>query len=111
MAGIGLAGTIRRNDRAAHVRRRLRPTAPRLRAICRSRLRENRALRLDGKQRTAEILPLDVLHQRVGFQPRLLSGNRAEEVIEKLGVLSRPFKTEIRNMDGKYSIDFTGVDK
>lgn len=63
-------------------------------------------LRLDGKQRTAEILPLDVLHRRVGFQPRLLSGNRAEAVIEKLRLLSRPFKTEIRNMDGKYSINF-----
>ncbi len=68
-------------------------------------------LRLDGKQRTAEILPLDVLHQRVGFQPRLLSGNRAEEVIEKLGVLSRPFKTEFQSIAEKYSIDFTGVDK
>ncbi|MDO9308882.1 MAG: CapA family protein [Deltaproteobacteria bacterium] len=63
-------------------------------------------LRLDGKQRTAEILPLDVLHRRVGFQPQVLPGNRAEEVMEKLRVLSRPFKTEIRNMDGKYSINF-----
>lgn len=63
-------------------------------------------LRLDAKQRTAEILPLDVLHRRVGFQPRLLSGNRAKEVIEKLRVLSRPFKTEIRNMDDRYCINF-----
>lgn len=63
-------------------------------------------LRLDGKQRTAEILPLDVLHRRVGFQPRLLSGYRAREVIEKLRQLSRPFKTEIRNTDAGYSINF-----
>ena len=63
-------------------------------------------LRLDGRQRMAEILPLDVLHRRVGFQPRLLSGNRAEEVIEKLRVLSRPFKTDIRIVDDRYSINF-----
>lgn len=68
-------------------------------------------LRLDEKQRTAEILPLDVLHRRVGFQPRLLSGARAESVIEKLRALSSPFKTEIRNMNGKYLVSFLGGDR
>ncbi|MBC7962271.1 MAG: CapA family protein [Steroidobacteraceae bacterium] len=68
-------------------------------------------LRLDEKQRTAEILPLDVLNHRVGFQPRLLSGTRAEAVMEKLRVLSQPFRTEIRNSGGKYSVDFSGSDR
>ena len=65
-------------------------------------------LRLDDKQRTAEILPLDVLHRRVGFQPRLLSGAKAESVIEKLRSLSSPFKTEIPNKSGKYLVSFSG---
>lgn len=68
-------------------------------------------LRLDDKQRTAEILPLDVLHRRVGFQPRLLSGARADSVIEKLRALSSPFKTEIRNKGEKYLVSFSGGDR
>lgn len=68
-------------------------------------------LRLDDKQRTAEILPLDVLHRRVGFQPRLLSGMKAEAVIDKINVLSRPFKTAIQNNDGKFTISFSDVEK
>lgn len=68
-------------------------------------------LRLDENLRTAEILPLDVLHRRVGFQPRFLSGDSAKSVIEKLRVLSRPYKTEIQNKDGKYSVTFSGSNK
>jgi len=65
-------------------------------------------LKLDDKRRTAEILPLDVLHSRVGFQPKLLSGSKGDAVIKKLTELSQPFKTEIQNKDGKYSISFPG---
>ena len=68
-------------------------------------------LRLDDKQRIAEILPLDVLHRRVGFQPRLLSGTRAGSVIEKLNLMSRPFKTAIQNKDGKFTISFSDMEK
>ena len=64
-------------------------------------------LRLDDRQRIAEILPLDVLHRRVGFQPRILSGKRAEDVIDKLNLLSRPFKTVIHNRDEKFTINFS----
>lgn len=63
-------------------------------------------LRLGDKQREAEILPLDVLYRRVGFQPRLLTGKRADAVIEKLNELSRPFRTEIIVNDGRYSVPF-----
>lgn len=68
-------------------------------------------LRLDDKLRVAEILPLDVLHKRVGFQPRPLAGVEAETVIEKLRMLSRPFKTEINKNDGKYSVVFSDINK
>ncbi len=65
-------------------------------------------LKFDDEHRTAEILPLDVLHSRVGFQPKLLSGGRGDAVIRKLTELSQPFKTEIQKKDGKYSISFPG---
>jgi len=63
-------------------------------------------LRLDGATRRAEILPLDVLYGRVHFQPRILSGRRAGEIIGNLNRLSKPFNTEIRNNDGRYTIYF-----
>jgi poly-gamma-glutamate synthesis protein (capsule biosynthesis protein) len=63
-------------------------------------------LRLDGAQRRAEILPLDVLHRRVGFQPRPLTGERGAAVISRINQLSRPFGTEIREMGGRYVVMF-----
>lgn len=62
--------------------------------------------RLDGDRREAEIMPLDVLHSRVGFQPRLLTGERGFAVIEMLNELSKPFNTRIQSKDGVYSIQF-----
>ena len=63
-------------------------------------------LRLNGAQREAELLPLDVSHPRVGFQPRSLSGERGAAVIVKINALSRPFKTEVQLHDGRYTIKF-----
>ncbi|NVN92739.1 MAG: CapA family protein [Desulfuromonadales bacterium] len=63
-------------------------------------------LRLNNSQREAELLPLDVLHRRVGFQPRLLSGAQGAAVIGKINQLSRPFKTEIPSHDGRYTLTF-----
>lgn len=57
-------------------------------------------------KRKAEILPLDVLYRRVGYQPKILSGKPAKEVIERLNKLSRPFKTVIDNSGDKYVISF-----
>jgi poly-gamma-glutamate capsule biosynthesis protein CapA/YwtB (metallophosphatase superfamily) len=59
----------------------------------------------DGR-REAEILPLDVLHRRVGFQPQLLTGERGAAVIKTLNDLSKPFKTEIQLKNGRYSLAF-----
>ncbi|ABK98246.1 CapA family protein [Pelobacter propionicus] len=63
-------------------------------------------LRLDGRQRQAELLPLDVLYRRVRFQPRLLKGDRGAAVISRINELSRPFRTEIREMGGRYVVLF-----
>ena len=63
-------------------------------------------LKLSDGRREAEIIPLDVLHRRVGFQPHLLTGERGAAVIEQLNILSAPFKTEIQNKEGRYSIPF-----
>lgn len=63
-------------------------------------------LRLNDTQRTAEILPLDVLHSRVGFQPQLLSGEAGNAVIVKLNELSKPFNTVIQSREGRYTISF-----
>jgi poly-gamma-glutamate synthesis protein (capsule biosynthesis protein) len=63
-------------------------------------------LRLADNRREAELLPLDILHRRVGFQPQLLSGERAAQVIQQLNTLSQPFKTTIETRDGRYLLSF-----
>jgi poly-gamma-glutamate synthesis protein (capsule biosynthesis protein) len=63
-------------------------------------------LKLADDRREAEILPLDILYRRVGFQPRLLTGKRADAVIEKLNKLSEPFKTKIYTQDSRYFLTF-----
>jgi poly-gamma-glutamate synthesis protein (capsule biosynthesis protein) len=63
-------------------------------------------LKLNDDRREAEILPLDVMHRRVGFQPQLLTGERGNTVIDKLNNLSKPFKTEIFSREGRYTIPF-----
>jgi poly-gamma-glutamate synthesis protein (capsule biosynthesis protein) len=56
--------------------------------------------------REAEILPLDVLHKRVGFQPQLLTGTKGAAVIGKLNKLSETFNTRIQSREGRYTIPF-----
>ncbi len=63
-------------------------------------------LRLTEDRREAEIVPLDVLHRRVGFQPQILTGERSTAVIEKLNFLSEPFKTTIESKNGIHTIPF-----
>ena len=63
-------------------------------------------LKLDKGQRIAEILPLDVLYRRVGFQPQLLTGENGDAVIEKLNTLSKPFNTEVQSKEGRYTVQF-----
>lgn len=63
-------------------------------------------LRFAENRREAEIMPMDTLYRRVGFQPRLLSGERAGMVIGRLNQLSKPMKTVILQRDGRYVVAF-----
>ena len=63
-------------------------------------------LRFGDGRREAELLPLDVLHRRVGFQPRPLEGERAAAVISQLNALSKPFNTGIESKDGRFLVSF-----
>ena len=63
-------------------------------------------LRLNGTSREAEVIPLDVLSSRVRFQPRVLTGKRADAVIKKLNDLSAPFETKIQSQGGRHYLPF-----
>jgi poly-gamma-glutamate synthesis protein (capsule biosynthesis protein) len=63
-------------------------------------------LRFDEGKREAELLPLDILHRRVGFQPQRVSGKTAAGIIEHLNTLSNPLKTQIQSRDGRYVVTF-----
>jgi poly-gamma-glutamate capsule biosynthesis protein CapA/YwtB (metallophosphatase superfamily) len=63
-------------------------------------------LRFSNEKREAELLPLDVLHRRVGFQPQRVSGSQAAEIVERLNMLSRPLNTHIENRDGRFVVAF-----
>jgi poly-gamma-glutamate synthesis protein (capsule biosynthesis protein) len=63
-------------------------------------------LRLNDATREAELLPVDILHRRVGFQPQRVSGKKADQIIERLNTLSAPLKTNIENRDGRYVVTF-----
>ena len=63
-------------------------------------------IRLDDRHREAEILPLDILHRRVGFQPQPLHGQRAAGVITHLNKLSEPLGTRIEARGDHYTVPF-----
>jgi len=63
-------------------------------------------LRFGEGKREAELLPLDILHRRVGFQPKPVSGKQASRIIERLNMLSTPLKTQIENRDDRYVVAF-----
>lgn len=63
-------------------------------------------LRFYEGEREAELLPLDILHRRVGFQPKPVSGKQAAEIVGRLNRLSKPLNTRIENRDGRYLVTF-----
>jgi poly-gamma-glutamate capsule biosynthesis protein CapA/YwtB (metallophosphatase superfamily) len=63
-------------------------------------------LRFDEGKREAELLPLDILHRRVGFQPQPVSGAQAMRIIDRLNMLSNPLKTQIEGREGRYVVAF-----
>ena len=64
-------------------------------------------LRLDGTRREAELLPVDILHRRVGFQPRRAERMQAEQIIDRISALSRPLGTGVARHGDRYLIDFS----
>lgn len=62
-------------------------------------------LRFEGNKRTAELLPVNVLHNEVGFQPTLLTGEKGDEVVERVKQLP-PGTITIRKEGGRWLVDF-----
>jgi poly-gamma-glutamate synthesis protein (capsule biosynthesis protein) len=52
--------------------------------------------------RDVEVIPLNVLNSKVRFQPQVLKGERAREVIRRLNEVSGPLGTEIRLTGKRY---------
>ncbi len=51
-----------------------------------------------------EIIPLNVLNSEVGFQPKPLSGIRAERVARAVDSLSAPMGSRVAEVDGRYLV-------
>lgn len=62
-------------------------------------------LRFDGDKRTAELLPVNILHREVGFQTTPLSGKRADELIERIKKLP-PATVAVRKKGEQWLVDF-----
>ncbi len=62
-------------------------------------------LRFEGDKRTAELLPLSILHKEVGFQPTLLSGEKGAELMARLQKLP-PANLKIRKEGERWLVDF-----
>lgn len=59
--------------------------------------------------RRAEAVPLDVNNYRVAYQPRVLTGKRAEQVIAEIGAGSQKLGTRIEFRDGRGVVDLTAA--
>lgn len=65
-------------------------------------------LYLDGPVRWAELVPIDVLHARVGFQPQVLRGRAGLAVALRLHRLSEPLGTPVyQTREGRYFVNFS----
>jgi len=62
-------------------------------------------LRFDGDKRTAELLPVNILHREVGFLATSLTGKRADELVARVKKLP-PAKLAVRKEDERWLVDF-----
>ncbi|MCE1225053.1 MAG: CapA family protein [Geobacteraceae bacterium] len=62
-------------------------------------------LHFDGDKRTAELLPVNILHKEVGFQATPLSGKKADEVIARVKKLP-PAKLAVRKEGERWLVGF-----
>ncbi len=63
-------------------------------------------LRFRDGGREAELVPIDTLYRRVGFQPRHASPVQSAAIISRLNKLSAPLKTHIQSRDNRYTVPF-----
>lgn len=63
---------------------------------------------LDGGVKEVELIPLNVLNREVGYQPRVLTGKRGDEVIARLNRLSEGMGTTITARAGRYLVGGSG---
>jgi len=59
---------------------------------------------LENGVKEVELIPLNVLYRDVHFQPRLLSGERGQDVIDHLNRISRRWNTEIAAAHGRFMV-------
>lgn len=62
-------------------------------------------LRFNGDRRTAELVPVNILHREVGFQPTLLTGEKGDEVVERVKRLP-PANLKIKKEGERWLVDF-----
>lgn len=62
---------------------------------------------LDNGVKEVELIPLNVLNSEVSFQPRLLTGKKGQEVINRLNTMSKEMGTVIIDDHGRYLVDLT----
>lgn len=63
-------------------------------------------IRFRDGSREAELVPIDTLFRRVGFQPRPASPERSAAIISHLNKLSEPLKTQIQSHDTRHTVPF-----
>jgi len=63
-------------------------------------------LHFDDGVRYAELLPLDILYSRVGFQPQPASQLQAAGIIDRLNTMSSSLNTLVQHRDDRYFIPF-----
>lgn len=59
---------------------------------------------LDDGAKEVELIPLNILNREVGYQPRILTGRRGDEVIARLKRLSDGMGTTITATAGRYLV-------
>ena len=62
---------------------------------------------LENGVKEVELIPLNVLNREVGYQPRVLTGTRGDEVIARLNRLSDGMGTTITALAGRYVVNGT----
>jgi poly-gamma-glutamate synthesis protein (capsule biosynthesis protein) len=56
-----------------------------------------------------EVVPLDVNNYRVAYQPRVLTGSKADALLDEINAASRKFRTQLTMRDGRGIIDLTAA--